>query len=167
RLGDTRCNVLTPKHVSFCMKLYRSVIQCRAAIFLPDGLPFYSKKLFKEQLLVHLADNDPDACVHLTFLRYKELAIVEVDRSRRSTFRDRWTTIPKISKFVMGQLCPAGILCRQKVSQERNRLSKQEVDLPTIVALPLMPASRTSEKRPNIDLVALGSTTLQLELFWV
>ncbi|KYN04611.1 hypothetical protein ALC62_04603 [Cyphomyrmex costatus] len=110
---------------------------------------------------------------------YKELAIVEVDRSRRSTIRDRWTAIPekslhgrcpKISKFVMGQLCqctsssrqdlevtescqaldgrcgaispnkPAGILCRQKVSQERNRLSKQEVDLPAIVALPLMPA---------------------------
>ncbi|EGI68209.1 hypothetical protein G5I_03305 [Acromyrmex echinatior] len=426
RLGDnTCCNVLTPRHVSLCMKLYRSVIQCRAAIFLPDGastngtiarqprsgkeqgaakeavgrdwearkrslgrgrgggkrggeggrqrkegdagcvrvvpcgigrsqnagqeiehvynvsikchvhklrstrhhmlfriflnnqysddsLPFYSKKLFKEKLLVHLADNDPDACVHLTFLRsyqrgvgrgwfieggpyagvseqiqttvfgvhfgcssvpkhfdessmksaaallfvggvisqrfwYKELAIVEVDRSRRSTIRDRWTMIPgrhgmsrqekslhgrcpKISIFVMGQLCvyemrimthekcyasfsentilydkilflaavvqctsssrqdlevtescqaldgrcgainpnkPAGILCRQKVSQERNRLSKQEVDLPAIVALPLMPASRMNEKRTNIDLVTLESTTLQLELFWV
>lgn len=29
---------------------------------------------------------------------------------------------------------------RQKVSQERNRLSEQEVDLPAIVALPLMRA---------------------------
>ncbi|KYM92695.1 hypothetical protein ALC53_00632 [Atta colombica] len=187
-----------------------------------NSLPFYSKKLFKEKLLVNLADNDPDAYVHLTFLRSYQRRVgrgwfIEGGPyAEVSDFRDKKMIIfgvrlleraskhfdgssmkstaallfvdgvisqrlhgmsrqekslhgrcPKISKFVMEQFCPAGILCCQKVSQERNRLSKQEVDLPAIVALPLMPASRTREKRINIDLVTLGSTTLQLELFWV
>ncbi|KYN31304.1 hypothetical protein ALC56_14185 [Trachymyrmex septentrionalis] len=240
-LGDTRCNVLTPRRFSFCMKLYRGVIQCRPAIFLPDGASTngtiarqarsgkeqgavkgavgrgwearerslgcrgaggnrrretehvynvsikchvhklcstrhrmlfriflnnqYSDTIFRRgdsSLLVHINAEAlvvdsleriqtiifgvdfgcPNASKHFdgsSMKWYKELAIVEVDRSRRSTIRDRWRTVPKISKFVMGQL-PTGILCRQKVSQERNRLSKQEVDLPAIVALPLMPA---------------------------
>ncbi|KYQ52654.1 hypothetical protein ALC60_08264 [Trachymyrmex zeteki] len=159
-----------------------------------DSLPFYSKKLFKEKLLVYLADNDPDACVHLTFLRSYQrrvgrgwfieggpyagvseqiqtiifgvhfgcssaskhfdgssmksaaalLFVGGVISQRRHGMSRQEKSLhgrcPKISKFVMGQFCPAGILCRQKVSQERNRLSKQEVDLPAIVALPLMPA---------------------------